>query len=310
MQGYYNEYEELFPIIDNLSEETLGVSRAIEASSAVDIARAIKDGLFFLVFQQSIQQAIGFLGEKKDGAAKPEWDYKSIRDDAATFLLAALPEDSRLRQEAAKPRFAETVAAKGDMLLDEEIDMICGIRASLIELEKLSSDLACLTKGTGQLGSLARRAITPQAVFLAEHIRQRVGVLPGQNDQTFEVYIFGHTHKAFRGCRLEDLQSELTPNPLLLNSGAWQRVADENQLLAIQNEENIDNDEALLKLTPNDLHPCYTHIRVPKHGDINSALNPRLEYWVLDPATRKWGLRSSCPYPGAGKLALSPDGCE
>src|SRR5206468_10474143 len=104
----------------------------------------------------------------------------------------------------------------------------------------------------------------------------------------FELFVFSHTHVADAGFR--PLQkSPGRWNPLVVNTGAWQRTANSAQFEKLLKSTGLDPKAALAKLKPEDLPACYPVILVPPY---KAKPISALRYWVEN--KMRWSLKTSC----------------
>lgn len=272
VQQFYNQYEGIFPVIDNLAEEKSGVEFAVKEAGLGQSAAAVGKFLRFFVFQQSLRQARDALGA--DG--KPDWDYKTIRGHGIEFFIEALARDSALQgkaKEAERRGLANFNAAK---LTNDEIDMICLGKDNLpgvVKCERLSSNLSAAAQGV---------------LFTDDDRRQDYlrAVLPRVARGDFnlpKVYVLGHTHKAAEPANLtitglKQGEHEIT----YANTGAFQRVASEAQVHRIL---AATPGRTLSSLVPEDLPACYNYISIAPY-DTTPAL--RLLQWSTTAPANSW----------------------
>ncbi len=317
VQSFYNAYEQEFPIIDNLASETLGVRKAVEAWKPDDVVGAVADGLVFLLTEQTVDQAVGFLGDEEDQEGRePQWDYEAVRNKEPAFFLATLPTDSGLRRFAEKAFESEERRRQLRDMTTYDIDTLCTVRQALIEkarketenLDERDHRLRQLKpcpqlSRDGKLGGLFIRAITTDSQILSDHVKARQQALPSERGKNFQYFIFGHTHRAFRKCAI----GSGPERTLFVNSGAWQRVASEDQLANSESFDFSDKD-ALATLSPEDLPACYTHVRV-RPATRNAELDVELRFWASRTGRDDWFDADECPYLGSRKSVLPPKGC-
>lgn len=297
VQQFYNQYEELFPVIDNLSSESSGVRLGLAALDSKDISVAINRFLRFLLFHQSWDQAMAFLG-KEEIAASLDWDIDRIRrEESIKSLLDCFDFNDPIR------KIAEKAWGKGELelgladLTDEEIRMVCDCRRRLaiMQSEGGSSEIVseCPVK-EGKLGHIADKLINRYNSLLKAHLIQTYKVLKTMNPEArpFQIYIHGHTHKSHRGIPLS-IDPSIGWSVLFLNSGAFQRVATPEQIDKIRRERGLSEYEVLRVLKPEDLPPCYSYIRIDPYNK-NSEPNPVLRFWVRE-GEKLWTEKKRCP---------------
>ena len=101
-----------------------------------------------------------------------------------------------------------------------------------------------------------------------------------------KVFVYGHTHSRDKKENFKVNDSWFVN---IFNTGAFQRVVDEQQLRLIIDKKNLRDATALKVLRPEDLPPCYTFVRVDYAGGrpIGS-----LQYWSKKEAA--WKQTETC----------------
>ena len=302
VQSYYNAFEERYPIIDNISEEGQGVKLGMAAANVGEVATAIKDFFRFFLFGQSVSQLLEALGPQEAGSGHvPRYDFAAIRAQGDRFLVESIPNDDPLRKHAEAALARNALGLKVSDLKNEELGEICSLRQARIRVAKKQNASPQVTACPLQAEDAALGAVVTTLLVEREtRFRNRLNeVRDGLADDArptrdFALYIYGHTHKAHGSQQFFDQNAEW--NPLVLNTGAWQRVATPDQLKVIQRAKKIKDEEALLRLQPEDLPPCYTYISVmPYDADRGERPYPELLYWVWDDSKKVWHKTIACP---------------
>lgn len=262
VQKLFNEQEEVYPIIDNLSPETAGARyRAADRGlwgTTTDVARMLS----FNLWETSPKQKMIMLGEDLSG--KREWNLRVARNMGADLFLNALsPEDPFRKQILAGDADANAVVAELSALArdpartpDEMVLHLCDLIAD--NEQKLCMD--------AQLGGLVQHALVSRDKVLAGHLRARQQQFNGMR-----VFIFGHTHKYEepRKVPLNDLVS-IT----VANTGTFQRLIDEQGFLRRLN--GMHPEQGLRSMHLEELAPCYTAIIVRTDG-----AEPEVRTWYM-----------------------------
>ena len=310
VQAFYNQFEEQFPVIDNLAKLSLGVWRGIESSSLAEVAWTFLGGLKFLALDQSFEQAMQSLGDEADAEppTKPQWNYDAIRPTGPEFLVGSLPPGSSLREKA------ETFLRTGELSLKEyalsnrEIDRLCRLREAFVAEGSIPKTDRCPTVGLEpqqRLGAAASALFFDEDELLRDHLEQRRIALhpesaPQSNDGNFTVFIYGHTHKA--KAPRSPFEAQADWRPTVVNTGAWQRVATPRQLEHIErrlaNMKGLQPDDPTLfpSLRPEDLPACYSYVVIaPYDPAVQPVPKPRLLFWARSTVKNEWGEFASCP---------------
>jgi len=78
--------------------------------------------------------------------------------------------------------------------------------------------------------------------------------------------------------------------PIVMNTGAWQRTVNKDQLDALVGKRGLKPNE-VLKLQPEDLPACYPFIVVPPY---NGKPVGKLQYWTQ--SGNSWTAQDSCDH--------------
>lgn len=255
VQRLFNEQEQQYPVIDNLSPEAAGAryrmaDRGLWGSS-VDLARF----LAFNLFETSLTQKAQFLGASPDpNAPPPSWDLAigrslghrlfadalAAQDPFRAAMLETTPEGEALRSELDK------MARDPQRLPDAEVEALCDQAAV-----RHPDGVRC-HKPT--LGAMGDKLLRSKRAIMQAHLRERLQQ-PGLG--AMRVLIYGHTHE------LElpwPVQATDLRRVTVLNSGAFQRVVDEAAFLRRANARGWKPERALRELSVDDLAPCYTAV--------------------------------------------------
>jgi UDP-2,3-diacylglucosamine pyrophosphatase LpxH len=289
VQDYYNQYEERFPIIDNISEEGLGVRLGIAAGDAAKAVEAVGRFFQFILYQVSWDQFRSFLGET---GGPPLWDIESIRyNEGVRFLVESIPANDPMRTLAEKAFRAGSLKVAPANLTDAELEALCDQRAAFAEQLNKPGESPLITecpRADGTLGAISDYLFRTPDTILKDYLERTYEVLQRARPEItpFDVFVYGHTHKANRG--FQPVKGYW--NPTVVNTGAFQRVVTPDQLKAIQEKRALKDKEALLFLKPEDLPACYSYIRIDPYED---RPRPLLRYWVQD-ESGKWGEKEQC----------------
>jgi UDP-2,3-diacylglucosamine pyrophosphatase LpxH len=266
VQKKFNDEENDYPIIDNLSPESAGIRYRMEDRGFWGNASDIAQFVAFNLFQTSFSQKVQVLGAKKDPKDKPEWNIKEARKLGHRLFVAAIPEGDAFRarllgnSDQAKEirREFDILALDAKRLPDENVNMLCDHAA-------IQGNSACTLS---ELGAGFEKILVPRERVLAIHLRQKQGEFP-----KMRYFVYGHTH---------EFEEAWDPTGVsyvkVLNSGAFQRVIDNNAFLNRVNDKKISPGEGLEKITLEELPPCYTYIHVP---DDEGLPKPQVSRWVM-----------------------------
>ncbi len=255
VQRLFNEQEETYPIIDNLSPESAGARYRMAdrgwVHSVADAARF----LAFNLFETGLSQEQQFLGAADPGA-EPMWDMAFARAMGSRLFAQALASGDPFRTELLEDTASgkalrselDTLARDETRLSNAEITLLCDLMQA-----RTQGQSKCLP---AELGMLLQKAVVPKRVVMADHLRTRLKQ-PGLDDM--RVFVYGHTHL------LETkwpVQATDTREVHVLNAGAFQRVIVEDDFLALAASRKIDAQQALRTLSVEDLGACYSAVVV------------------------------------------------
>ncbi len=295
VQKFYNRYEERFPILDNLSGESEGISLGFE-TQGLRLIDDFAEFAQFLLLKISWKQFEDFLGEQKEGQP-PKWDLDKI-EDSPNFLIDSIPAGDPLRIVAEESLRQKKFELRPSRLTKDQLQELCDYKM----LRKKQGDakvVECPRAGE-DTGAIIDKIADREKENLKEHLfsvyAARKAALPAL--KPFSVYLYGHTHQ--RSKDPETLQKgDSSPWALMvINTGAFQRVVDRKQLKKIQEQrrnqgEKLENRDILTTLSPEDLPACYTFVRIDPYTD---APNPLLRYWVKN-KKGGWVQSSHCSPP-------------
>lgn len=297
----FDAQEKSYPVIDNVNDNSVGIDYYVQAEAkeaggdpqkfwtrAGVRADSIRTFLGFAVLETSWRQ----LGRSLGGDNEPTWDVERINANADRDLLLAVVPDNMAVREAVR-----LAVQSGDIgwkdFSPEQIRDLCTAQAKRA-LDTHRTDLPmCDTVGGAALGdgddprSLGAAATqifsTPRAV-LSRYLRTRRDDLrrPGWNGE-FAIYVYGHTHQV--EAPFEAIEQGPW-NPIAVNTGAWQRVASPQYLE--RRTPAAQPAYEMLRLTPEELAPCYSVVAI----DTNRAKASVLFWREKDGA---WGFDSTCP---------------
>ena len=266
VQKIFNEQENCYPLIDNLSPESAGIWYRMKDRGAWGTSADIAQFVAFNLFQTSLPQKAQILGAGGSPEENIKWDIARARDQGHQLFVAAMPPNDDFRasllgdsEQAKKVRLEFDALAKDEKRLpDENVKLLC-------EQAEIRGNSLCKTP---ELGAGIEKLLVPRGWVLAAHLRNREVEFP-----KMRFFIYGHTHL------LEEAWqpgSGFGLSVTVLNSGAFHRVINEKGFLRRVAAKNLSPEEGLKKLAVEELPPCYTFILVP-HGK-----EPKVQNWVME----------------------------
>lgn len=154
VQKYYNWYKKVFPVIDNLSEETQGISYAIKARGFMGTMDAVAKYVRFTLTQTSWKQTGQGLG--RNGI--PEWKLADIQRTLKTpetrrmFLIESMAKDDPVRLAIEEQLKNGQAFPNIPEFSTDEIQTLCNRRWAISKTPDIGV-VPC--KSTGGLGTLA-----------------------------------------------------------------------------------------------------------------------------------------------------------
>jgi UDP-2,3-diacylglucosamine pyrophosphatase LpxH len=249
VQCYYNNFEERYPIIDNITREAEAVRFAVAAEGRLRAAVAVGGFLRFFLLGTSAAQLRQGLGQTK----QPVWNVAAERAKGPAFLVESLANDDPMRSATLDALTAGALAGVMEELSEDDIRTICDRRADLVATG-VPGVTKCAQAGGG-LGAIAQALFSSRDRVFGAHLKAVSDAL-GQGQLRFDVFVYGHTHRAedpFRPLAAE----RLGWNPWVFNTGAWQRVITPAELT----QEGIPASQ-VLRRQPEALPACYTVVLV------------------------------------------------
>ena len=286
VQQYYNRFESKYPIIDNILSEGVGVHYAVKAEGVAETAADIGRFVSFFVTKLSWAQFNGVLGAP-DNAAPPEWNFDAIRRQGDQFFVDSLPPNDPFRSAAEQALKGGLLGLSMRDLTDDDIRAICDARAALNEaqlrVQLVSPPSPCPVK---TLGAMSQSLLRSRDAILREHLQARSDGLSQvqPNAQKFQLFIFGHTHEA--QSPFEPMSGLSTWQPIVINTGAWQRVISPE---ALERWRGARPASAVLSELPEALPPCYSVVVVEPY---QISPNASLRYWTNRDG--RWQFADSC----------------
>jgi UDP-2,3-diacylglucosamine pyrophosphatase LpxH len=284
VQKFYNQYEAKYPVIDNVSEEGVGIGYAREVEGWLGTATAVGRFIQFYSTSLSLHQHAGVLGS----GANPPWDIEAVKSRRGAFLAESLPSDDPVgRALRARPTDLDNEI---EQFSNDELQMLCDARAQ-IEAYQREHNMAptitrCPEKG-GALGAVGQALLhRSRDAIVSEYLKQRATELKSP-PLLPKVFIYGHTHLADGG--FQPLAgSNPDWNPVVLNTGAWQRTVTPEQLKMLMCR--VPTNRSVIELTPEELPTCYSAVVVPPTA---GTPKPELRFWTTDDG-QHWRFDTSC----------------
>lgn len=256
VHNLYDRVERQNEVIDNIIPQSNGVKYLMKKEGVVGAASDIARFLAFNIGQTSLMQK-GALGQPPSG--KLEWNVEGARQKGWQLFAAANPDDwtrERLKNPPDESWRAvrtqlDALAQDTDAIPDDEIRNLCD-KAKLLSP---TGESVCPRKDPTLLIDVAGGAI-PAAGYrsMTSHLKKRHETYP-----QMLVFIYGHTH-------VLQCPTPVTPKGdttvQVANTGAFQRLIDDERFVAEATKRGWTPQDALGKLKVDELPPCYTAVLV------------------------------------------------
>jgi hypothetical protein len=267
VQGVFNAEEGEFPLIDNLSPGSAGIRYRMAERGLLGSAGDVAAFLRFNIQDTSIRQKVQILGGKK--GEKPKWNLDEARKLGYKLFAGAFDPDDPF---AASLRNGSESWAVLRAHLDE-------LAKTLPEDEVLGlCDQLAIRRSTescksSTLGAGASELLLSRERVMKTHLSERRRRFPGMR-----AFIYGHTHSFEMPW---DVRTDRVTVYRIANSGAFQRLIDDDRLQALAAKERLTPGQYLHLRSPESLPACYTSVHVLWKGGV-----PKLE-------TRAWYMEES-----------------
>jgi hypothetical protein len=220
----------------------------------------------------------------------PKWDTGKIKDQGDAFLLESIAFDDPVRSTMEKALRTGQIDFAQLNFSNDQLIAICDKRAAMraAQLEQgLKPTVGRCPESNDTLGALKQYLFRSRDSVYGEHLKMIDDTLTKSKltDRPFKVFVYSHTHRADPGFRP---LSNTEWNPIVVNTGAWQRVITTEQLERYIEQHKLGAVEVLPKISPEKLPECYSAIIVKPYSD---TPEPILQYWTKD---KDWELSSKC----------------
>jgi UDP-2,3-diacylglucosamine pyrophosphatase LpxH len=256
VQAFYNQFEDKYPAIDNITSELTAVRIGLAAEGAFGTARDLAKFMMFVAKGESLRQFSQVLGP---GGGR--WDVDEERKKGAQFLLESFPPDDPLQKAFNQDKAAADAFVKNkNLMTDQDIRDICNARAAVVQNEiKSHSTPSGIHYCLGTMGSAAGALVTKRDVLIQRHLEAM--------EHPPTVFVFSHTHVA-------DAFDLSGSGVHVFNTGAWQRLITPDGLKKKAGTRSLA--ETLQRLTPEGLDACYSFVVV---GPYKDEPNAKLRSW-------------------------------
>ncbi len=305
VHNLYDRVEQQNEVIDNLIPQSNGVKHLMKKEGFFGAAADVARFLAFNIGQTSLAQK-GALGQPATG--KLEWNVEGARQKGWELFAAANP-DEWYREKLKSPPDGSWTAVRTQLdalardpeaIPDDEVRNLCD-KAKLLSP---AGESVCPRKDPTLLIDTIGGAI-PGAAYrsMTSHLKKRRETFP-----RMQVFIYGHTHTL--QCTTPVTPKGDTPVQVA-NTGAFQRLIDDERFVAEATKRGWTPQEALGKVRLEDLPPCYTAVLVRYENGVPVA---KVQNWlqaetdaagafveVWDCRCAKLGLRceGGAPCPGS-----------
>jgi UDP-2,3-diacylglucosamine pyrophosphatase LpxH len=270
VQEIFNQQEDVYPVIDNLSPESAGAKIRMADrgawKSVKDMARFVR----FNLLETSLSQKGSVLSKQDDNSS--DWvDVKLARGKGHKLFVAAMDSQDPFRAEliadaVSSAELRRELDGLAETMPDDEIKALC------VSSKLRGASASLCTAGT--LGTLTEKLLHSRDDVLRTHLKARMKEAGNAN---MRIFVYGHTHllEPLRELKLSDSKSIG-----VLNTGAFQRVIDEQNFLRIAKKMGYATPSQALKgLRVENLQPCYSAVLIATGPQRTEA---RTVYWKAD----------------------------
>lgn len=247
VQQLFNEQEMNYPIIDNLNPETAGARYRMSERGVGGTLKDLARFIAFNIFETTPSQKYSALstGEGKE----PPFDRGAAEKVGYRLFSYSLPEGDAFKEllNDSNPAGAELRDELNEMvktLPSEDLEMLCRNAVVYTQSNPCNPVLSALVVG----------AVVPKAAIFKRHLRAREAAIG-----PFVLFVYGHTHRwEYRWT----VPLSTTHSVTVVNTGAFQRLVDEESFLKLAAAKALTPAQALRELQPEDLKPCYSAVFV------------------------------------------------
>jgi UDP-2,3-diacylglucosamine pyrophosphatase LpxH len=255
VQKIFNDFENVYPLIDNISPESVGAKYLIADQGVAATAKDVGRFVLFNLFETSRSQLSDLLSLDENNL--PAWSVALGRAAGYRLVVASLPDGDSFAALIASDSDAG-VSLRGALdeqvraLPDEGVKQLCDL-AAMLKKYPCTADLASNT--VESLLRSERQIVTPHLKMRQETHRKMVN------------FIYGHTHEYQVPWKAVFDGSSVT----VANTGAFQRVVDETGF-ELRRHKDKDKDkklsyfESLRGITLDNLAACYTFVVIEDEG--------------------------------------------
>jgi len=270
VQELFNEQEDVYPVIDNLSPESTGAKLRMADRGAWKSAKDMAQFVRFNLLETSLSQKGSVLSKQDDSSS--DWvDVQIARKKGHKLFVAAMDSQDPFRVELIADAVSSADLRReldelAKTMPDEEIKAMC-------VASKLRGASASLCS-TGTLGAMTQKLLHSRDDVLRTHLKARIKEAGNAN---VRIFVYGHTHslETLRELKLSDSKTVS-----VLNTGAFQRVIDEQNFLRLAAKKGYAKpSEALKGLRVENLVPCYSAVLIASDPQRAEA---RTVYWKAD----------------------------
>lgn len=250
VQKIFNEVEDVYPLIDNISPESAGAKYRIVDQGVAATAKDLGRFVLFNLFETSRSQLAKVLS--LDENSPPDWNVALGRAAGHRLVVASLSEGDDfaaliVSDSDAGGSLRDALDDQVRNLPEEGVKQLCDM-AAMLKKYPCIADLASNTMES--LLRSERQIVTPHLKMRQETHRKIVN------------FIYGHTHEY-----QVPWKAILDGNSVTVaNTGAFQRVIDEKGFDIRRKDKELSYSNALRGITLDDLPACYTFVVIEDEG--------------------------------------------
>lgn len=244
VQSIFNDVEDEYPLIDNISPESTGAKYRMADQGATATAHDLSKLLMFNLFETSRAQLAAVLSVSD--RMPVNWQLNLGRQAGHALVVDSLPSGDEF---AALVMSESEAGAALRAQLDEQVRELPddGVR-QLCDLAAMSKKYPCLP---ATASNLAESLLKSERAILTPHL----GIRQTEHRNMIN-FIYGHTHEY----QVPWVAKISSARVNVANTGAFQRVIDEAGFERRRTDKSLSKSESLRKITLDDLPACYTFV--------------------------------------------------
>jgi hypothetical protein len=266
---------------------TAGIKHYRKTQGWTGLPRDLARFVAFNLFETSLAQKIALSPDGAQPGETPRWDVGIARQRGHLLFADAMEDGDASRPLLVADQSAEwkqvraeldALAADPEALPEEDVMALCDRIALLSSGSGAGTRVPC----SEQLSVAGLQKLIPENRILRSHLS-----MIRREHPKLQLLIYGHTHEMRKPWPVEVDAETLT----VVNTGAFQRLLDEDALQREATARNKTATEVFATMPLEDIPACYPAVLVKYAGPLPK---PELANWFVDPATGKGSMIDAC----------------